>query len=56
MSNVLLEAAATGRALITTDIPGCKESLDDGVNGYLTDLKDTDDLIKKIIYFMMKHQ
>lgn len=35
MSNVLLEAAATGRALITSDIPGCREAVDDGVNGYL---------------------
>ncbi len=35
MSNVLLEAAATGRALITTDIPGCREAVEDGVNGFL---------------------
>lgn len=35
MSNVLLEAASTGRALITSDIPGCREVVDEGVNGYL---------------------
>ena len=35
MSNVLLEAAATGRALITSDILGCKEAVEEGVNGYL---------------------
>ena len=35
MSNVLLEAASTGRALITSDIPGCREAVDEGVNGYL---------------------
>lgn len=35
MSNVLLEAASTGRALITTDIPGCREAVDDGISGYL---------------------
>ena len=35
MSNVLLEAAATGRALITSDIPGCREAVSEGVNGYL---------------------
>ena len=35
MSNVLLEGAATGRALITTDIPGCREAVEEGVNGYL---------------------
>lgn len=35
MSNVLLEAAATGRALIASDIPGCREAVDQGVNGFL---------------------
>lgn len=35
MSNVLLEAASTGRSLITSDIPGCREAVDEGVNGYL---------------------
>ena len=31
MSNVLLEAAASGRPLITSDIPGCREAVEDGV-------------------------
>ena len=35
MSNVLLEAAAVGRPVITSDIPGCREAVDDGVSGYL---------------------
>lgn len=35
MSNVLLEAAATGRPLITSNIPGCQEAVVDGVSGYL---------------------
>ena len=35
MSNVLLEGAAIGRPLITSDIPGCREAVKDGVNGYL---------------------
>lgn len=44
MNNVLLEAAATGRALITTDIPGCREAVDEGVNGYLCKKQDVDTL------------
>lgn len=40
MSNVLLEASATGRAIITTDIPGCREAVDDGENGFLCKKKD----------------
>lgn len=35
MSNVLLEAASSGRALITSDIPGCREAVCDGENGFL---------------------
>ena len=35
MSNVLLEAASTGRALITSDIPGCREAVEDGKTGFL---------------------
>lgn len=41
MSNVLLEAASTGRALITTNIPGCREVVDDGINGYLCNKMDS---------------
>lgn len=53
MSNVLLEAASTGRALITTDIPGCHEAVDDGVNGYLCKKMDTESLKNCIERFMM---
>ena len=44
MSNVLLEAAATGGPLITSDIPGCREAVEDGVSGYLCPAKDADAL------------
>ena len=44
MSNVLLEAAASGRPLITSDIPGCREAVEDGVSGYLCPTKDVDAL------------
>lgn len=44
MSNVLLEAASTGRAVITTNIPGCKEAVDDGINGYLCKKMDIESL------------
>lgn len=53
MSNVLLEAAATARALITTDIPGCREAVDDGVNGYLCKKKDIESLTKCMEQFLM---
>lgn len=42
MSNVLLEGAATGRALITSDIPGCREAVEDGISGYLCPVQDAE--------------
>jgi glycosyltransferase involved in cell wall biosynthesis len=44
----LLEAAAMGRPIITTDAVGCREVVDDGVNGYLCKVRDSGDLAKKM--------
>jgi len=52
LSRVLLEAASMAKPIITTNVPGCKEVVDDGVNGYLCDVKDADSLseqMKKMI-------
>ncbi len=48
MSNVLLESLACGRPIITTDRPGCREIVEDGVNGFVVKQKDLNDLIRKI--------
>ncbi len=52
LSNVLLESAATGRPLITTDRSGCREVIDNGVNGFVCKQKDSSDLIEKIEKFL----
>ncbi|WP_371298110.1 glycosyltransferase family 4 protein [Paraeggerthella sp.] len=52
ISNVLLEAAASARPIITTDRHGCREVVEDGVNGYLVRQKDSQDLIDKMRIFM----
>ena len=44
----LLEAAAMGRPIITTDAVGCREVVDDGQNGYLCKLRDASDLADKM--------
>jgi glycosyltransferase involved in cell wall biosynthesis len=44
----LLEAAAMGRPIITTDAVGCREVVDDGQNGYLCKLRDATDLADKM--------
>lgn len=41
----VLEAMAMGRAVITTDAPGCRETVADGQNGYLIPVKNVDALV-----------
>ena len=52
MSNVLLEAAASGRPLITSDIPGCREAVENGVSGYLCPAKAADALYEAMRRFV----
>ena len=40
MPRSLLEAAAMGRPLVATDVPGCRGIVEDGVNGYLCSVRD----------------
>jgi len=44
----LLEAAAMSRPIVTTDAVGCREVVDDTINGYLCKLKDASDLADKM--------
>jgi galacturonosyltransferase len=46
MSNVLLEAAAIGRPVITCRIHGCMEAVEEGKTGLLCEVKDTDSLFE----------
>lgn len=48
MSNVLLEAAAVGRPVITSDIHGCKEAVEDGVSGFLCRGQDAESLYEQM--------
>lgn len=47
-SRVLLEAAAMGRPIVATDVPGCREVVEDGVSGFLCQPRDNSDLVLKI--------
>lgn len=40
----VLEAMAMGRAIITTDVPGCRETVVDGDNGFLVPVKSVNEL------------
>ena len=46
------EAMAVGRAIITTDVPGCRETVVDGVNGFLVPKWNPQALADKMIYFI----
>ncbi len=52
MSNVLMEAAATGRPVITCDISGCREIVNKDVSGYLCEPRSSESLYKAIERFM----
>ncbi len=52
MANVLLETCAAGRPVIACNINGCKEAIDDGVNGFLCRVKDAEDLKQKVKQFI----
>lgn len=45
----VLEAMATGRPIVTTDAPGCRETVIDGVNGFLVPVQNIDELEKAVI-------
>lgn len=46
------EAMAVGRAVITTDVVGCRETVIDGVNGFLVPPYNSDVLAQKMMYFV----
>lgn len=46
------EAMAIGRAVITTDVPGCRETVEDSVNGFLVEPWNPKALADKMIYFI----
>lgn len=52
LSRVLMEALAMSKPIITTNIPGCMETVDDGVNGFLCTPKDTKSVIDAITKFL----
>jgi glycosyltransferase involved in cell wall biosynthesis len=48
LSKTLLEAAAMSRPIVATDVPGCRDVVDDGISGYLCKVRDVSDLVSKM--------
>ncbi|WP_133271501.1 glycosyltransferase family 4 protein [Hymenobacter radiodurans] len=48
----LLEAAAMAKPIVTTDVPGCRETVENGVNGLLCQVRDAADLAAKMLQIL----
>ena len=52
MSNVLLEAAASGRPIVAANRSGCRETVDHGKTGYIVPIKDEQAVIDAVRSFL----
>jgi len=52
MANVLLEASSTGRPVIASRVPGCRETFDEGITGFGCEAKNTGSLVDAIRRFL----
>lgn len=52
LPRTIQEAMAMRKPIITTDHPGCRETVDDGKNGFLIPIKDAEALAKAMEYFI----
>lgn len=55
-ANVMLEASATGRPVITTNVPGCRETFDEGETGFGCNPRDAESLYQAMRKFMFLTQ
>lgn len=53
VTNVILEHGAMGRPAIASDIPGCREGIDNGVSGFTFPLKDVDAMVAAVERFIL---
>lgn len=51
-SNVMLEASSTGRPVITTRVPGCRETFDENITGFGCEAKSTESLLSAMETFV----
>ena len=52
LSRSLLEAAAVGRPIVTTDVPGCADLVDDEINGFLCEARNVQSLERALLRFI----
>jgi glycosyltransferase involved in cell wall biosynthesis len=52
MPRTVLEAMAIGRPILTTNVPGCRETVISGENGFLVEKANVEQLVDKMIWFI----
>ena len=52
----VLEAMSCGKAIITTDAPGCRETVIEGKNGFLVPVKDDKAIAEKMLFLYQNHE
>jgi len=52
MPKVIMESMSMERAVITTNTAGCRETVDENVNGYLVPVRDSVSLAKAMLRFI----
>ncbi len=51
-ANAMLESSATGRPVVTTRVPGCMETFDEGITGFGCDVKSVESLVEAMRKFL----
>ncbi|MBH0093522.1 glycosyltransferase family 4 protein [Pseudoalteromonas sp. SCQQ13] len=52
LPRTVLEAMATGRPILTTDVPGCRETVINGENGWLVEKANVEQLVDRMTWFI----
>ena len=52
LPRTVLEAMATGRPILTTDVPGCRETVINGENGWLVEKANVEQLVNRMTWFI----
>jgi glycosyltransferase involved in cell wall biosynthesis len=56
LPRILLEAGAAGLPIVTTDVPGCREIVTDGINGLLVPARDASSLAQAILTLLRSEE
>jgi len=56
LPRTVLEAMATGRPILTTDVPGCRETVINGENGWLVEKANVEQLVERMIWYVENSQ